>query len=693
MEEDSSKFFFTYEVLFPFLKQENKDREIQEIQQMQRLKDMEERRRSWAVGELGAFGRSSSENDVGVLTKRGLEEFLPFLQQRPHSPSYRNAGIRRSRHSLGVTADRELLTFLENSKDEDANKSNSLPNAHASEERPSIAWIASKEPGDSSLTKSRIHRASDGGMDCSYFQLPTSQSDHINDLVELDTVSSDLYNEQESADSDKYRFNVPCTEATGTALWDLSLEEHELVSGLLKFDLHGTNAMEDHFEAAACDFETLGDSNLHSSGKAGVPVPACRTSKETVNKPERSAKVASHAYDDSESNNDSPTSSDGSFSGIKGHVPKFYVSDISDCSLVFDASEGNYPNLGGNKLNREGDSLASFMNDLQTCNNAILDASSSFPNDTEDLGSKPEFLKEKPVKNKDASGPKRNSLKEKSSSSVKSSTSPPNHPRPVRTLNSSENANMRKVVPISRSTKAAPPSSTKKPEAKPASRDTGMAETRLMRRNSIRGIADPASKPPYRQSISVEEPKLQRGTAASSSGSFEREPLQHKGSFKKPSSKPVRYIPKSKNDETKMCRSSAKTQPPADPSKNTPVATPKTPAPVPSFARNTVASSSRFAKVDLPATSKPPTLTRSLSQRLPRMRMTAASDDSTPKENSVGTLKRANSARMIKRNTDSSDLSVKVEPVLKEQTITEKSASLQSNDGNQTTVGKILNHF
>ncbi|XP_066488771.1 FH2 domain-containing protein 1 [Tiliqua scincoides] len=677
---------------------ENKERETQEIHQLQRLKDMEERRRSWAVGELGAFGRSSSENDVGMLTKRGLEEFLPFLQQRPQSPSYRNANIRRSRHSLGVTADRELLTFLETSKDEDASKSNSLPHAHASQERPSIAWTDSKEPGDPSFTNLHLQRASDGGMDCSYFRLPTSHSDHIKDRVKLDAVNTDLCNEQESADSDKYKFNVPCMEATGTAPWDLSLEEHELVSGLLKFDFHGTNAMEDpstvHFEVGARDFETLGDSNFYSSGKAGDPVPACRKSKETFYKPEYSAKVSSHVHDDSESNNDSPTSSDGSVSGIKAHGPTtFYVSDTSDCSLTLDPSEGNYPNLGGNKLNREGGAMAPFMNDLQTGNSAILDTGSSFPNDKEDLGSKSEFLKEKPVKSKDAVGPKRNSLKEKSSSSIKSSTSPPNHPRPVRTLNSSENASMRKVVPISRSTKAAPPSSTKKPEAKPASRDTSVAETRLMRRNSIRGIADPVSKPPYRQSISVEEPKLQRGTATSSSGNFEREPLQHKGSFKKPSSKPVRYIPKSKNDETKMCRSSVKTQLPADPSKNTTVTVPKTPAPVPSFARNTVASSSRCAKVDLPATSRPPTLTRSLSQRLPRMRMTAASDDSSPKDNSGSTLKRANSARMIKRNTDSSDLSVKVEPVLRDQTITEASVSLQSKDGNQTTIGKLLNHF
>ncbi|XP_053114604.1 FH2 domain-containing protein 1 [Hemicordylus capensis] len=667
---------------------ENKEREAQELQQLQRLKELEEKRRSWAASDLGAFGRSSSENDVGTLTKRGLEEFLPFLQQRPQSPSYRNTSTRRSRHSLGVTADRELLTFLETSKGEDPNKSNSLPRAHVGQARPNVAWTDSKEPGDLSLTNLHLHQASEEETDCNYFQLPPSQSDHIEDLEELEAADTYLYNEQESADSDKYRFNVPCIEATGAAPWDLSVEECELVPGLQKFDFHGENPSTVHFEIGARNFETVGDLSLYSLGKAVDPLP----SKETVYKAEHSAKVASHVHEAPETNTGSPTSSDGSVSGNKAHGPVFCASDTSDCSLTLDLSERNNTKLGGNKMNQDDSATPHFINDLQM-GGTILGTSSSFPNDKDDSGSRSGLTKEKFAKSKDASGPKRNSLKDKSSSPPKSSSGPPNHPRPVRTLNSSENASMRKVVPISRSTKAAPPNCTKKPEAKPAPRDTSTAETRLSRRNSVRGIADTVPKPPYRQSISVEEPKFQRGTAASSSGHFEREQLQHKGSFKKPSSKPVRYVPKSKNDETKMCRSSTKSQPAPDPSKSTTVTIPKTPAPVPSFARNTVASSSRCAKVDLPATSKAPTLTRSLSQRLPRMRIATASDDSNPKENGGSTLKRANSARIIKRNTESSELSIKVDPMVREQTTAEKSSYLKCKDGNQTTIGKLLNHF
>lgn len=598
---------------------------------------------------------------------------------------------------MGITADRELLTFLETSKGEDPNKSNSLPHGHAGQAKPNVAWTESKEPANLGLTNLHLRRASRERTGSNYIQLPPPQSDDI-EIEEVDTASINLYHEQQRADSDKYRFNVPCVEGQDTAPWDLSVEEHELVTGLLKFSLSGANAMEDpstsHFEIGATDLETLGDSSLRSLSTVGDLVSSCRTSKETLYKTEQSSNVTSHVLEAPEPSSDSPTSTDSSVSEGKGHGPVFCASDTTDCLLAIDLSEGNDPKLGVNKAKREDGAMALFMNDLQAGGTPVLGMSSSLTSDKDDPSSKLGLAKEKPVKSKEGLGPKRNSLKEKSPSSTKPSSGPPNPPRPVRTLNASENASMRKVVPISRSTKAPPPSCTKKPESKPAARETNVGEPRLSRRNSVRGIADTVPKPPYRHSISVEEPKLQRGTTTSSSGHFEREQLQHKGSLKKPSCKPVRNVPKSKNDETKMCRSSTKSQPAADTSKSAAVIIPKTPVSVPSFARNTVASSSRCAKVELPATPRVPTLTRSLSQRLPRMKITAASDDSNPKENSGGTLKRANSARMIKRSTDNSDiLSVKGEPILNDQAIMEKSDSLKFHDGTQTPVGKLLNHY
>ncbi|XP_058048486.1 FH2 domain-containing protein 1 [Ahaetulla prasina] len=657
---------------------ENKEREAQQLQQLQRLKELEDKRRSWVAADISAFGRSSSENDVGTLAKRGLEEFLPFLQQRPQSPSYRNTSTRRSRHSLGVTAERELFTFLGTSKGEDPNKFNNLPHEHPCPTRPNVAWSENKVPVDVSFTHLHLDQ---GSKNKGYsYQFFPSQAQHVED-----TSHDNLYSNQERSNNDKYRFDVPCVESSDAVPWDLSMEEHEHIPRLHNFDSHETSDVEDsspvHFVAGMQGLDAQ-DSPLHSPGITGNP----SNREKTHYKIEHSAKMMSYVNEALEPDNDSPISSDGSISGTKTQGPVFFESD-SECSLTLDLSEENSSKLGGNKIDNKNGANSSYMNELQTGDHAI------FSNDKSDCSNKSSFPKEKSVRSKDTLGPKRNSLKEKTSGTTKSSTASPNHPRPVRTLNSSENASMRKVVPISRSTKPASPSCPKKPEAKPASRDTAVAETRLSRRNSVRGIVDAAPKPPYRQSISVEEPKFQHGTSNSSSGHFEKEQLQHKGSFKKPSCKPVRYVPKSKTEETKICRSLNKSQGPVDANKSTSVTAPKAPAPVPSFARNTVASSSKCAKVDLPPPSRAPPLTRSLSQRLPRMKVTAASDDSNPKENSGGTLKRANSAKIMKRNTDSSDLlSVKADPAPREQ-IMEKSGSLKCKDGSQTTIGKLFNHF
>ncbi|CAI9536408.1 unnamed protein product, partial [Staurois parvus] len=139
---------------------ENKERELQDIRQKQRLKEQELKRQSWVCVEAGGFGRSSSESDVELLTKKGLEE---FLLQRPQSPLSRTSSTRRSRHSLGVTADRELLMYLEAPQDDQLNKCNSLPRTHTRQSRPTIAWMNSKdknEEGNMHLSKNEAIQSS-----------------------------------------------------------------------------------------------------------------------------------------------------------------------------------------------------------------------------------------------------------------------------------------------------------------------------------------------------------------------------------------------------------------------------------------------------------------------------------------------------------------------------------------------------
>ncbi|NXE18635.1 FHDC1 protein, partial [Ardeotis kori] len=676
---------------------ENREREIQELHSLQRQKELEEKRRSWAAGELGSFGRSSSENDVEMLAKKGLEEFLPFLQQRPQSPSYRNPNSRRSRLSLGITADRELQSFLEISKDEDPNKFNSLPRANPRQARPNTAWTESKEMRDLNLNTLHLHQQSETKVKSDgLLQVPPAQPSHYGDS----TGPGARYS-QRGMDYNVHTSNVSCEESADINALALAIEERELVKGLRKFDIQGAKPAEDTpliylEDTGGTDLETLDDLSFHSLSTADDDMPpACRSSREAH---DHKAKAVACKSEASEASCSSPMSVDTSVSGSREDGPMFYVSDTTtDCSLTLDSEEGNDFKSAGNEIRSEAGKAHSSENDAQYRARTLFSNLSSASakdlslhtsaNDEDDSNSKHTLPKEKPIKNKDPAGPKRNSLKDRSPSSSKSSGTRPSHAapsRPVRTLNASENESMRKVVPISRSHRA--PSSVKKPEAKPTLRETSTVESRLSRRSSVRGTTDTLPRSPYRHSMSVEEPKLQRGTVTSSSAHFERDRI----SLKKPSSKPVRSNVKSKTDEMKMCRSSGKPQTPTDDTKVATVSVPKTPSAVPNFARNTVASSSKRAKVDLSSSSKPPTITRSVSQRLPKVKPAATSDDLNPKENSVSTLKRASSARVIGRSILQGEaVSTKVELAPKEQGAAEK-ASLKLKDANRTTIGKIL---
>ncbi|KFO70387.1 FH2 domain-containing protein 1, partial [Cuculus canorus] len=676
---------------------ENREREIQELHSLQRQKELKEKRQSWAAGELGSFGRSSSENDVEMLAKKGLEEFLPFLQQRPQSPSYRNPNSRRSRHCLGVTADRELQSFLEIHKDEDPNKFNSLPRAITRQARPNVAWTESKETGDLNLNTLHLHQQSETKVKSSgLLQVPPAQSSHLGG-----SSSPGAHYSQRSTDYSMHTSNVSCEESSDINALALAIEEHELVKGLRKFDIQGAKPAEDTpliylEDTGGTDLETLDDLSFHSISTADDDLPAvCRSSRESH---DHKAKAVGCKSEASEPSSSSPMSMDTSVSGSREDGPVFYVSDTTtDCSLTLDSEEGNYFKSTGNEIRSEAGKACSSGSDAQYRARTFfsgLDSAAAKDlslhtsrNDKHDANSKHTHPKEKPIKSKDSAGPKRSSLNDRSPSSSKSSGTRPSHTAPsrtVRTLNASENESMRKVVPISRSNRAV--SSMKKTEAKPALRETGTVESRLSHRSSVRGTTDTLPRSPYRHSMSVEEPKLQRGTFSSSSAHFERDRV----SLKKPSSKPARSNVRSKMDDMKMCRSSVKPQTPTDDTKVATVSVPKPPSTVPSFARNTVASSSKRAKVDLSSSSKPPTITRSVSQRLPKAKPAVASDDLNPKENSVSTLTRANSARVVRRNILQGEaVSTEVEPAPKEQGAVEKS-SLKLKDANRTTIGKIL---
>ncbi|XP_051675890.1 FH2 domain-containing protein 1-like [Oryctolagus cuniculus] len=226
-------------------------------------------------------------------------------------------------------------------------------------------------------------------------------------------------------------------------------------------------------------------------------------------------------------------------------------------------------------------------------------------------------------------------------------------PKPVRTLTASESESMRKVVPISKASRG--PAGWKRPEPPPSRaspRDSpGSVDARLSRRGSALGTSDTSPRRPSTGAeavVAVEEPRPPR----SSTRPWREAPVPSRGSLKKPTAKPLRNLPRQKPEENKVCRSSSTSEGADDEPRSPPApSAPRAPAPVPSFARNTVASSSRCMRTDPPAASRAPGLTRAVSQR--QLRVKGAPEEEASKDS--GTLRRAGSARSPRKGADSAE--------------------------------------
>lgn len=204
----------------------------------------------------------------------------------------------------------------------------------------------------------------------------------------------------------------------------------------------------------------------------------------------------------------------------------------------------------------------------------------------------------------------------------------------------------------------------------------------------MRGTSDTSPRRPQVSGSGAEEPRLPRSSGSISGRPGKDPQLQPRASFKKPSAKPLRNIPRQKPEENKV--SSSNLRDPESP-KEEPKA-PQAPGvsralpPIPSFARNTVASSSRSLRTDAPPAARTTGLTRTVSQR--QLRVKGGSEDSASKDS--GTLKRASSARASKKCPESAGgSSANVETPLKGRGTTERS-SLRLKDSGQATLGRIL---
>uniref|UniRef100_A0A8C3YJI6 FH2 domain containing 1 n=1 Tax=Catagonus wagneri TaxID=51154 RepID=A0A8C3YJI6_9CETA len=582
---------------------DNRDREVQEQRQLQRLKDQEQKRRSWAAGELG-FGRSSSENDVELLTKRGAED--PFLHSRPVSPSHRPPNTRRSRLSLGASADRELLTFLEScTGSPEELKFNSLPRSCPRQAPAGAVWIECGEPRDRDSSQAQRPPASKGGEEA-----PDRPSTWQSQLLASrpEEPAQALPRVRRSGVSILRKRNsepVGLGPARSPPLSPLALgiKEHELVTGLAQFDLQAPKGTE---EPARLTMNDLSPMELVSAARdspqgpgaqnhrltpvdgaaGGAPLPAPEGGGATRDEP-GSAAAGSVGSSDPESKD----------AGL------LYISDTTDCSLTLDCSEGTEPRPeGGRPGDREG-SASSGAGDSQVSPPRACSRRGEAPaagrvsvSRRSEPGRQPGAPRDRPARGKEVMSPKRSLVQGAGAA------------RPVRTLTGSESESLRKVVPIARAGRAPGPGK-RAPREAPG------------------GPAPPAARP-------GREP-----------------PAPARTSFRKPSAKPLRNVPRPKPDEDKICRSGAPGPDSPDEPPRAPAvpSAPRGPAAVPSFARNTVASSSRCLRTDSPAAARAPGLTRAVSQR--QLRAKGGPEEAAPKDG--GALRRASSARGPRKGPES----------------------------------------
>ncbi|XP_029950926.1 FH2 domain-containing protein 1 [Salarias fasciatus] len=689
--DECFRIFQDFCIKFKKAVKDNMDRELKEAARQRRLRELEEKRFAWSeADQTGGFGRSSSENDVEMLTKEGLLDFFQARSQSPHSPLGRSASARRHRHTMTSIADRELRGYLElfgNGNPADYSKFNSLPRSGRPVQRRTTPWILAQDNNrelgcDRPVTSphaetepiSPLARFSSSGMNDN--EDPYNNNNNYSSVSESSALPRPFCVFQKSA-------HLP--NPTITNHMNVSVEKHTLVRGPQAFELPSPNNNSNHLhfvnqgDAAVTDLDEErpaspknlddlrqgADQEASWEGKGEPPAQAGPPAERE--KEEDYSTVSSTTCD-------IPLPLDTSASNKK---PVFYILDCTetDCSVTLDYSEADsglhFRTTDCSRdqgSQQDPSSLSSNLESMSPNDQSVSTSDLSAPKSADAASMTPSATTEEwdtescdtaegkqQAAEKDAQGVGRKpaNAKSKANKVTKSGSG-----RAVRTLTSSENQGMRKVVPI---TKLARTGSSKRTERPPA--PEGGDGRRPFRDQSTpaRGRSEKTTRPPRHSSLPPEESKSQRASGATGIITrWARDAMPRKASLSKPSAKPLRNIPKPAPEE-KMCRSTmralAQAQAGAS-SENTASLTHSaarnTSSDIPSFARNTVASSSRTKRelgpVSVPSTpSRSPSLMgRNASVKQNRVLPTAHGGEERPPGTS---LRRVQSVRAASRSS------------------------------------------
>lgn len=683
--------------MFPPLcfSQDNTDRELKEAARQRRLKELEEKRFAWSGEDhSGMFGRSSSENDMEMLTKEGLLDFFQKRSQSPHSPLGRSASARRYRHTMTSIADRELQGYLElfgsTNNPTDYSKFYSLPRSGRPYQRRTTPWILGQDDnrelgGDRQVTSphAETEPLNSTGRFSSFG--PNDTEDPL-DNNNYSTVSESCALPRSFCVFQKPS-HLPNPTVPGHI--NVSVEKHTLVQAPQAFNLPSPNNNSDpvHFGKHCNVVVTELENEMHPPQKdqehlQHEHVLEKRADPEEVQEdkvdfPSHTRSSAEREKEEdystvSSTSCDTPLPLDTSLSSKK---PVYYIPDCTetDCSIALDYSEAESSPLtkeglqlrtdccNDKKSQQDPNYLSTNLestspNDQSVSTNELpvpkcVDTTSLTPSlNTEEWDTESCDTAEG-KQGKDAQRNGRKAAHTKSNKVTKSAGG-----RGVRTLISSESQSLRKVVPINKLTRTG---SSRRAE-RPSEQDGG--ETRRHFRDQstpARGRAEKTTRPHRHSSVPPDESKLQRGGGLSGSISrWARDSTPRKASLHKPSAKPLRNIPKPAAEE-KMCRSTMRALAQAQAqnqggasSENTvsQASNSKISSDVPSFARNTVASSSR-SKKELGPTSAPSTPSRSPSVHGGKTSTKQSQTVPTSEEPQATNLRRVQSVKATSRST------------------------------------------
>ncbi|TRY95313.1 hypothetical protein DNTS_021506 [Danionella cerebrum] len=658
---------------------DNLDRDLKEEARQRRLRELEERRGVWGTANIDTgFGRSSSENDVDILTKDGLLDFLLHSRpQSPHSALGRSASARRY-HPTSSDHPNQSYTELISGASE-FTKFSSLPRPSRRHQRKTMPWLVLQDDNRELDPQSPVYQEK-------LAVSPKAETEPISPLARYSNFGYNMNNDIYSSTNNNFTSlsegrvtsrlsnskNVfQGLSGEGIGHMSVSVEKHKLISSLQPFEIpsqtnnNNYTSFNNQKEVFITDLE--GDEDPLKAFSPETPSPSRSSEERPKAEKNQNSQSLSAQKEEADTSTLSSTTCDTPLPlDPSCKKPVLYVLDCTetDCSIVLDCSElESSPiikeesglNLKSHDANftRVHQDNGSLSSPFESSGCHIIPASSEEPPAGENNPpsvSPSVTTEEAETDSCDTADGQR--IGEKAVQTCHHKVSAKTKPRSkvtahtTRTLTATETQNMRKVVPITRQNRS---SSTLKKVDKESTEQRRRDQSMPARGGERQG------RPARHSSLPPEDSRVPRGTTTSNSP-------QQKPSIRKTNPKPVRNISKPAPEE-KMCRSTMRALAQAQAHGTSEGGTPDSPkiipkSSLPSFARNTVSSSSRFKK-DFPSPATPgtpsKTLSRSGSQRLPGGRTDSVSSGPSQRSEDKlgGSIRRVQSVRVSSRSSDS----------------------------------------